>query len=145
MDAHQKRMGLLNDVQSLKKISGKNKWTDTWDMEAALLQHGKVVLVTDSLLHIVFASSNILLMNGYLPKDVVGKTPRLFQGKNTSAATKQVVRKAIIKMQPFTVSLLNYRKNGSVYNCGIEAFPVFNNRKEHINYIAFEKILANDH
>lgn len=133
-------MALAEDFRRLKMLSRSSCWKEEWDLEEKSFRQGNVVIVTDLLLKIIFASSNLLHMTGYRPEEVNGKTPGILQGKNTSAEIRAVIRKAIQELRPFHVSLLNYRKNGSPYHCGIEAFPVFIKKKKVAHFIAFEKI-----
>jgi PAS domain S-box-containing protein len=90
-------------------------------------------------LNIVFASHNIKKMNGYEEADVLGKSPKMFQGKATNDNTSNEIRKAIVNQESFEKTVLNYKKNGDVYVCLIKGFPVFNNKGNLSHYIAFEK------
>lgn len=78
-------------------------------------------------------------MNGYLPKEVLGKTPKLFQGPATEPGSRELIRTAIAAIQPFTCTILNYRKDGSLYNCSIEGFPVVNESGKLVHYVAIEE------
>jgi PAS domain S-box-containing protein len=113
-------------------------WQLKWDLHHQLVGESRVILVTDLNLKIVFASSNMVEMTGYLPKEVVGQTPKMFQGEETSEATRAEVRKAVDAIQPFHVSLINYKRNGVPYNCEVEAYPVFNSEGKAVSFIAFE-------
>ena len=97
-----------------------------------------VVIITDPNLNIVFASANIYQLNGYTPEEVIGKTPKLFQGENTCTKTSKRIRMAIDKHQPFSERILNYKKNKEVYYCTINGYPVFNQKGDLVNYLAFE-------
>ncbi|MFT5754807.1 MAG: PAS domain S-box-containing protein [Flavobacterium sp.] len=129
------------DNSVLSKLETKNNWETTWDF-TNMLQNETVIVVTDSKLKIVFASENINKMNGYNPKEVIGQTPKMFQGKDTDAAISNEIRLAIENQKPFDKVVLNYRKDGSVYKCHIKGHPIFNHNGKLINFIAFEKIAA---
>jgi PAS domain S-box-containing protein len=126
------------DNSELNKLETINNWDTTWN----LLQNETVIVVTDSKLKIVFASGNINKMNGYNPKEVVGQTPKMFQGKDTDDIVSNEIRLAIANQKPFDKVVLNYRKDGSVYKCHIKGHPIFNRKGKLINFIAFEKIAA---
>jgi PAS domain S-box-containing protein len=96
------------------------------------------VLVTDASLKIIFASSNITEMNGYDYKEIMGNSPKMFQGKDTCLESRMNIRKAVENLQPFKQVILNYKKNGETYLCQIEAYPKFDKNGNFINYIAFE-------
>jgi PAS domain S-box-containing protein len=138
MHGYHRRMHMGDDLQKLKALSVELDWQLQWDLQYKLVSQSKVIVVTDLALKIVFASSNMVEMTGYLPKEVIGQTPKMFQGAETSEATRAEIRKAVEAIQPFHVSLINYKRSGSPYNCEVEAFPVFNNQGQPVSFIAFE-------
>ena len=114
------------------------RWSaNDWDLKSSLKE--EVIIVTDSKLKIVFASHNIVAMNGYSSNEVLGKSPRMFQGEATNAIVSNEIRNAIIDLKPFEKTIINYKKNGETYECLIKGFPVFNNKGDLSHYIAFEK------
>lgn len=126
------------DLNRLESIAVQNKWADDqWDLKTRLKE--EVIIVTDVALRIVFASHNIVKMSGYLPAEVLGKSPKIFQGKETNLVTSSEIRKAIQLQEPFEKSVLNYKKSGEMYLCLIKGFPVFNLKGQLSHYIAFEK------
>jgi hypothetical protein len=81
-------------------------------------------------------------MSGYHQEEIIGKSPKVFQGILTSEITKTNIRQAINNKLPFKEIILNYKKDGSTYLCEIEAIPKFNKKGEFLNYIAFERIAS---
>lgn len=138
MEGFHKRLELASDIQQLIQLSQRQSWQHELDFERQLIWLNKTIVVTDEALRIVYASSNILAMNGYLPQEVIGKRPSLFQGKDTSFETKSYIRSAIEQRIPFETSILNYRKNGESYMCHLQEYPLFNHKKALVNFIAFE-------
>lgn len=141
-DFHQELLKELKDsfldLNSLMRISSKNHWDcKNFDLRAWLKE--EVVIVTDSQLRIVFASKNIVKMNGYDKKEVVGKSPKMFQGVKTNQITSKEIRAAIELQQPFEKTVLNYKKNGETYLCLIKGFPIFDTKGNLSHFIAFEK------
>jgi PAS domain S-box-containing protein len=139
---YQKKLAFAGDYNSLNKLSIRNNWVEDWDLETKLFREEKVIIVTNTILHIAFASSNIYDMNGYTPKELIGKTPKIFQGVSTSRETLSTINTAIKTREPFDVSVLNYKKNGDTYKCRINGFPVFSKSNQLVNYIAFENVYA---
>ncbi len=131
-----------DDVIALLRLSEDNKWSYISKFNEALLQKEQVILVTDTQLNIVHATHNIVRMNGYSPDEIVGKRPKLFQGKGTSKKTTGQIRKAIESRMPFEAVILNYRKDGSTYNCWLRGEPIFDTSGELVNFIAYEKEVA---
>lgn len=132
---------VLQDVQSLHQIANKNRWESVWDFKESL-QDETVIVVTDAQLKIVFASKNIKKMNGYETTEVVGNSPKMFQGAKTDLQVSNEIRQAILNKVPFEKNVINYCKDGSLYKCHIKGFPIFNHKGEVTNFIAFEKIAA---
>lgn len=100
------------------------------------------LIITDKHFKIIFASRNISQINGYRTKEIIGKSPTIFQGEATSSATKTRIKTALNDLKPFKEVILNYRKNGDSYWCEIEAYPMFSEKGEFLNYIALEKFAA---
>jgi PAS domain S-box-containing protein len=127
------------DLNSLKEIAQQNKWKSSseWDIKAPIKE--EVIIVTDSKLRIVFASHNMVKMNGYLAKEVLGKSPKMFQGQVTDRVVSDEINVAIQSQQAFEKTVLNYKKNGEIYACLIKGYPVFNLKGQLSHYIAFEK------
>ena len=130
---------IVLDSNKILNLAHNQKWKNEteWDFKNKLEE--KVILITDAKLNIVFASHNMNKMNGYVEKEVLGKTPKMFQGTGTILATSSLIREAIALKQPFEYQVLNYKKNGKPYYCNIEGFPVFNNKGDLVNFIAFEE------
>ncbi|GGX10654.1 PAS domain-containing protein [Aquimarina muelleri] len=125
-----------DDFVALKKVT--KNWSFNIDYKQ-FIEEDSVIVVTNPKLKIVFASQNIQKMNGYLPEEVIGNSPKMFQGDETCIKTSITVRKAIDSMLPFEVSILNYRKDQTSYMCLIKGFPVHDKQGRLVNYIAFEK------
>ena len=127
-----------SDAERLKKLAKAFRWKSNWDYESELMQQCTII-VTDAALSIVFASKNMAKMNGYKETEILGKSPKMFQGKDTDLQVSKAIREAISNQQPFEKTILNYRKNGTTYDCHVLGFPVFNNEGKLSHFIAFEK------
>ena len=132
---------LADDRNALVKLSKESQWNQTFDFRYQLFQLQKTILVTTPTQEIVYASSSLYAMNGYLPAEIIGQTPRIFQGKETREETRAYVRTAIKNIQPFETTITNYRKDGSLYNCHIYSVPLFNRNKQLLHFIAFESLV----
>lgn len=133
-------MQLADGLQQLEEFAHNNQWRIDWNLEKLLLKEERIALVTDTAQIIQFATPNMIAMNGYLPEEIIGKQPKMFQGKDTDPGTRSQIREAIIRRIPFKGSLINYRKNGTAYNCLVEEYPVWDNNGRLVHFIAFEKI-----
>lgn len=131
----------LTDLKKMKKISEQFAWNDV-NLNIKDRMQDEVVVVTDLDLKIIFASNGIKKMSGYKEEEVLGKTPRMFQGPTTSKTVVEEMREAIKLKIPFEKTIENYRKDGRVYKCKINASPVFNLKGKLTHFIAFEKEVA---
>jgi PAS domain S-box-containing protein len=130
---------ITNDLNSLFKISKNRQWHKPSVSVADKLRfENKVVIVTDTFLNIQFVTDNMYSMNGYKSSEVIGRSPKMFQGEDSEIESMFIIRNAIKNMMPFKTIITNYRKNGSIYNCHIEGYPIFNIKGELVNYVAIE-------
>lgn len=127
----------MTDLRNLDSLALNNNWVLDLDLEKEL--HDHVILVTDLQASIVFASQNIVMMNGYKSEEIIGKNPKIFQGESTSKVVSDEIREAILLEKPFEKTVVNYRKDGEVYNCHIKGFPIFNIKGRLSHFIALEK------
>ena len=132
--------GNLADIKSLKKMALTRNWHNVSHFGDEILKKHHVVVVMDTRLNIVYATQNMVEMNGYQPQEVLGKKPKMFQGKATCRKTTKQVSRAIKEKVPFEVVLTNYRKDGTTYECHIKSSPVFDAVGKLVNFIAFEKV-----
>lgn len=131
----------VSDTNLLQNIVSQNNWKKSWNFKEHL-QDNTVIVVTDAILNIVFASKNIVEMNGYYPEEVIGNSPKMFQGKLTNDKISLEISIAVKEQKPFDKIITNYCKDGSIYKCHIKGYPIFNKKGKLINFIAFEKIAA---
>ncbi|WP_108742475.1 PAS domain-containing protein [Flavobacterium faecale] len=125
-----------------KFVSIQKHWKAKVDFSAIASNAETQILITNSKQQIVFASNGIHQMNGYQAHEIIGKTPKMFQGELTSTVSREKIKIALQNNLPFKEVLINYKKDGSTYLCKIEAYPKFNKKGELINYIAFERIAS---
>ncbi len=128
----------FDDLTRLNFISKSNNWqSHDWNFESIINE--EVIVVTDSRLRIVYASSNIIKMNGYLESEILGESPKIFHGEATCQVISNEIKESIRLQQPFEKSVLNYKKNGETYQCLIKGYPVFDTKGNLRHFIAFEK------
>lgn len=128
----------FTDLKKVKQISTNFAW-DEENLNIGERLREEVVVITDVDMKIVFASSGIKKMTGYAESEVLGKTPKMFQGVATSKTDLKEIREAIELQIPFEKTIKNYKKNGKIYTCRIYGSPVFNLKGKLSHFIAFEK------
>ena len=138
----QKISELLKDARELEQRALVDSWESPVNFKQKLLPEEQVIVLTDPELNIQHATSNIYKMNGYLPDELIGQKPKIFQGEKTCAKTNARISKAIKELKPFEETIINYRKDGTSYRCWIQGQPIFNTEGQLIHFIAFEKEVA---
>ncbi|AWI25314.1 PAS domain-containing protein [Flavobacterium pallidum] len=133
----QKIYGNTSDVKQLESLAKQNRWD--FDLKNVRgITYDTVIVVTDPDIKIVFSTTNIAAMTGYEPSEMMGQSPKMLQGKSTSKSVARTIRKAINNQQPFEATVVNYRKDGTPYDCVITSFPIFDSKGRLSNFIAFE-------
>lgn len=127
------------DLKKVSKISSKFSWNEK-NLKIKERIKDEVIVITDVNLKIVFASTGIKRMTGYTEDEVLGKTPKIFQGPQTCNIVLKEIREAIELQVPFEKTIENYKKNGRIYKCKINGVPVFNLKGELSHFIAFESV-----
>ena len=98
-------------------------------MRLAVEQATDAVVITDAQLdrpgpRIVYANAAFLQMTGYELSEVIGQTPRLLQGPETSQELLQWLRHCLEEKIPFYGEGVNYRKGGRPYQAEWRITPV---------------------
>ncbi len=130
------------DLMILNRMATNYGWSSKLELNQELIAKDHVIVVTNAHLKIVHATHNIVQMNGYQLNEVLGETPKMFQGKDTCKKTSEYISKAIKAEKPFEAVVLNYRKDGSPYKCWIKGEPLFNEKGKAVHFIAYEKEVA---
>jgi two-component system cell cycle sensor histidine kinase/response regulator CckA len=87
---------------------------------------------------IVYASPGFTRLTGYAPDEVLGRTGRLLQGKDTAPASIAVLRDAIREERPCVTELLNYRKDGTPFWNSLSLSPVKDNDGVVTNFVGVQ-------
>ena len=88
---------------------------------------------------VLFANEAAGALTGYLPEEMVGRSPRILQGEGTTVASRKTMSQALRRGEPCQVVVKNYRKNGEAYDCEIEIRPIRDAEGKVIYAVAFER------
>ncbi len=113
--------------------------------EAIFANANDVIIITEAVQNnheaprIVYVNHAFTTLTGYLPDEVIGKSPNIFQGEDTCQETRARVRQAIINNQPIRECILNYSKSGVPYWLDMNIFPLRNAIGEVTHFAAVER------
>ncbi|MBO3458024.1 PAS domain S-box protein [Aetokthonos hydrillicola Thurmond2011] len=88
---------------------------------------------------IIYVNQAFTTMTGYTLEDVLGKTPRIFQGPKTDRAVIAQVRSALSRWQSITVELINYRKDRSEFWAEFSIVPVADKQGRYTHWISVQR------
>ena len=81
----------------------------------------------------IYVNKTFLKMTGYSLEEVIGKNCRFLQGKDTSQSTVSAIRVALKEKTQTSVTIKNYRKDGSAFWNRLNITPIFDDKGD-INY-----------
>ncbi len=88
---------------------------------------------------IVYVNQAFCEMTGYEREEVIGKTPRLIQGPETSTEQLSRIRESLKKWEPFEAEIINYRKNGEKFWNSFSVVPLADKDGWYTHWIAIER------
>ncbi|WP_150910291.1 PAS domain-containing sensor histidine kinase [Marinobacter halotolerans] len=99
-------------------------------LEACMAQIQDVIIITETEPldepgpPIIYVNDGVERMTGFRPDEILGKTPRMFQGPETDARALERIRKALEARKPVKDVLVNYCKDGEPFWNEIEIVPI---------------------
>jgi PAS domain S-box-containing protein len=72
----------------------------------------------------VYCSPDFLSLTGYSQKELIGRNCRLLQGPRTDKASVNKIREALHARRSVTVTLINYKKDGSLFQNCVHIAPI---------------------
>lgn len=88
---------------------------------------------------ILYVNEAMVLQSGYQRHELLGRSPRLFQGAETDEVARQRFRASLEAWQPLEVELLNYHRNGSTYWTEIKASPLTDARGWFTHWVSVQR------
>jgi PAS domain S-box-containing protein len=115
----------LCKVFERKLVEDRMRW-----LESAIHSASEAIILTENVTRdgfgprIAFVNEGFCRLTGYMPAEAVGKTMDQFAGMRTNREELDRVRVAFQKVEPATVQLIQYRKDGSPYWAELDLKPV---------------------
>lgn len=88
---------------------------------------------------IIFVNEAFTSMTGYLPIDVIGKTPRILQGPNTERKELDKLSKAIANNETCEITTINYDKAGEEFWVNFALSPVKNHNGQYTHWVSVQR------
>lgn len=83
---------------------------------------------------IVYVNKAFCMHTGYEKGELIGKTPRIFQGKKTQREVLEKLKRTLLAGEFFQDSAINYKKDGSEYWVEWNISPMYNTHGEVTHY-----------
>ncbi|MCO7219114.1 SpoIIE family protein phosphatase [Klenkia sp. PcliD-1-E] len=87
---------------------------------------------------LVWVNPSFSRVTGYSYEESVGRNCRFLQGPTTDPAAVEAIRRGLAERQPFTVTLLNHRKDGTAFWNQLAVSPVFDGAGELVSYVGVQ-------
>lgn len=88
---------------------------------------------------ITYVNEALLKVTGYTAEEVIGNSPRMFQGALTDFTQIKKIREALKKEESVEVQVINYSKSGEPYWIEIVISPVKNKENEVSHFIGVQR------
>lgn len=136
-------VSLSIDWEMLLELSQRHEWVLSEIIRKQLNRPGTALVLTDCRESIVWVNRGFTRMTGYGFREVVGKHPNFLQGASTDPIVKRKIRRSLNQTQPYSGTILNYRKDGRPYLCHVRIHPLYNPANEVVSYLAIENEVKN--
>lgn len=88
---------------------------------------------------ILYVNEGFTKMTGYLPEEVIGKTPRILQGPKSDKEELKRLSKALRNWESCEITTINYKKNGEEFYINFSVNPVADKTGFFTHWIAIER------
>lgn len=115
-------------------------------VETALARQNDIVIITTAGsidtpdgLKIVYVNDALERITGYSKEEVIGKTPRIFNGKDTDRGELRRIGNALRNNEPVRAELLNYTRSGEPFWLDIDISPLIDEHGNCTHFLAVEQ------
>jgi len=119
-------------------------------LETAVEQAQEVVLITEGTPleepgpRILYVNPAFTDITGYLPEEVIGKTPRILQGPDTEPWVIDEMRTCMERGEPFEGEAINYRKDGTPYVNQWSIAPVHDEEGSLTHWVSVQRDVSDE-
>ncbi|MEO6185052.1 MAG: PAS domain S-box protein [Steroidobacteraceae bacterium] len=114
-------------------------------LQRCVSQIGDALVVTEAGLidepdpKIMYANEALFRLSGYSAAEVLGRSPRMFQGAGTDRTELARIRQALTRGESVIAEILNYAKDGTTYWLEMHIEPVRGEQGALTHFIAVER------
>jgi PAS domain S-box-containing protein len=87
---------------------------------------------------IIYANEAFERLTGYSQEEIIGRNCRFLQGSDKDQTQLDVLRQALVKKEGCSVTLRNYRKDGTLFHNRLEITPLYDNKGELLYYLGVQ-------
>jgi PAS domain S-box-containing protein len=87
---------------------------------------------------IVYANKAFEELTGYGPEDTIGKNCRFLQGNDKDQSEIAKLRAGLKNKEAVTVTLRNYKKDGTLFHNHLAVTPLFDNKGELLYFLGVQ-------
>ena len=99
------------------------------------------IYLTDSDGKILYINEQVKQITGYLPEEVLGKTPAIWGKQMPQSFYKQLWHDLLENKKPLVVNLTNRRKNGQLYEAQVRITPITNGKGKVAYFLAIQSLI----
>ncbi|HLO83507.1 MAG TPA: PAS domain S-box protein [Nostocaceae cyanobacterium] len=136
-------------VISATKVDGRGEQSTLEQLrllESVVVNANDAILITEAQLldepkgpKIVYVNTAFTTISGYTAEEVIGKTPRILQGEQTSRVQLDKIRQALEAGRSIRTELANYHKNGSVYWVEVNIVPIADQEGKITHFVSIQR------
>jgi len=138
-------MLVVAEIQLRYEIGERRRTAETLRLlQAAMVQSTESVIITTASValpgpEIVFVNPAFTKLTGYSAEEVLGQTPRMFQGPKTDRTVLDAVSVQLAHGADFRFDAVNYRKDGSEFVLTCHISPIRGEDDQVTHFICFQR------
>ena len=143
LDENNKALRMIGAMQDISRQKEEEHHLKL--LESVITNTSDAVIITnvncldDADHKIIYTNEAFSNMTGYSVEEIIGKTPKLFQGSKTNRSELKRLKKAIKKWETCEIEVINYKKNGEEFWNNITISPVADSTGSFTHWIAIER------
>ena len=131
--------GIMLDVTEVKQ---KNRELELLSSVSASARDAIIITdvgEVDGNHNMIYVNESLLRLTGYSRDELLGESPKMFQGSLTGENELDQIRQALVSLKPVTVQVINYGKKGLPYWIEISITPAKNNKGKVSHFIGVQR------